>query len=258
MRILFGLVACLVFSFVGSSSALASWVYDANATMKADQMGTNTNSTFGRFTAGYGSTNGAVGSFLGGFQGFATGLGTGSHTDKWLGNTNLRGWNFANKESVPSVVVNTSSSGVAPGSGISTIGSGQIVMHGGGIIGSAINPPIFNAVLRFTAEYTGIHSVNGSWDSLASGSTRNLVLVNNVIQVDSTANSSLFSFSTFLNVGGTIDFVVNNHSDGINDDSTGLTASITAVPEPTTLALFGLGGVGLAIAKRRRTRKVAS
>ncbi len=257
MRILFGLVACLVFSLVGSNSALASWVYDANATMKADQMGPNTNSTFGRFTAGYGSTNGAAGSFLGGFTGFATG----SHTAAWLGNNNLRGWNIANNASVPSVVVNTSNSSVSPGFGISPIGSGQIVMHGGGISGSAFNPPIFNAVLRFTAEYTGTHSVNGRWDSLASGFTRNLVLVNNVIQVDSTesasVSSSLFNFSMSLNAGDTIDFVVNDLGD-IGSDSTGLTATITAVPEPTTLALFGLGGIGFAIAKRRRTRKVAS
>jgi len=53
-----------------------------------------------------------------------------------------------------------------------------------------------------------------------------------------------FSFPLFLNANDVISFGVNNSGD-VRFDSTGLAATISAVPEPGTLMLFGAGLLGL-------------
>jgi hypothetical protein len=249
MRILFGLVACLAISLAGSNSAIAAWVYDANAEFKAFELA-NANpstSTFGNFSAGYSSAPGDFFSF-----------GGANHSNDFLrisGNSNsigaLQGWGFPDTSSyVPAVVVNTLDGPTSGILSIAPIDASQILMHGGSV-GSA--------VLRFTATMAGTYSVVGDWESLQFGSTINKILRNGESLFSNTADVSTFSLSDIsMNVNDTIDFVVDSGLDGIGGDSTGLRATITAVPEPTTLALFGLGGIGLAIAKRRRTRKVAS
>jgi hypothetical protein len=160
-------------------------------------------------------------------------------------------------------VVNTSNSNVQANQ---EIDPSQIVMHPGGIGGDAYATPYSNAVLRFTATNAGIYSIDGDWESLDVGPTINYVLKNGIALTPggSTADNSVFSYSNIsLAANDTIDFVVDA---GIfsGSDMTGLRAEIigvadvAAVPEPTTLTLFGLGGLGLAgIAKRRRARKVA-
>jgi hypothetical protein len=44
-------------------------------------------------------------------------------------------------------------------------------------------------------------------------------------------------------------------TDGINNENAGLFGAITSVPEPSTwvMMLLGLGGLGLAVGRRRRT-----
>jgi hypothetical protein len=171
----------------------------------------------------------------------------------------MQGWYVANNASVPAVVVNTSNQPVQLNQ---QVDPSQIVMHPGGTSPDAYADPISNAVLRFTATNAGIYSVTGDWEVLDVGSRISYVLKNGATLFSSTLNnvtlSSTFNLSNIsLAQGDTIDFVVNSH-DGIGSDTTGLRATIAGVPEPATLALFGLGGIGLAgIAKRLRARKVA-
>lgn len=249
MRILFGLVACLAISLAGSNSVIASWVYDANAEFKAFELAnaSPSMSNFGNFSAGYSTTPGTFTGFL-----------AVDHTNDFLrisANSNpigaLQGWGYpASSSFVPAVVVNTLDVQTSSISTIGAIDASQILMHGGSV---------GNAVLRFTATMAGTYSVSGDWESLDSGLTNNKILKNGMSLFSDVSDLSTFSLLNIsMNVNDTIDFVVDSYSDGINGDSTGLRATITAVPEPTTLALFGLGGIGLAIAKRRRTRKVAS
>ncbi len=245
MRILFGLVTCLMFGLAASNAAFSAWIYDANSQFKDFELANNGNNVapaFSNFMVGTGTT-------LGDFTPFAPTL----HTDNWISRPEVQGWTFINSQSVPAVVVNTTN---AP---IGQVDPYQILMHPGGTSGKTGDAPISNAVLRFTASNAGIYSVIGDWKSLDIGSTINYVLKNGTAiftdTSDATSNFNLTNIS--LANGDTIDFVVSSNG-GIDYDTTGLRVTLTGVPEPTTLALFGLGGIGLAgIAKRRRTRKVA-
>ena len=57
-----------------------------------------------------------------------------------------------------------------------------------------------------------------------------------------------------LQAGDTLSFVVNN-AGSFNNDSTALTATITAVPEPSTWAMIILGFAGVGFMSYRRSRK---
>jgi PEP-CTERM motif len=262
LRILFGFVACLVISLAGSNSAFAAWVYDANKEFvdyELLQSGGSVAPSFSNFTAGYSTITGGAAD-LGGFAAFSPT----DHTDAWIaGVSAMQGWYIHNNASVPAIVVNTTNSNVSP-AGIGPIAPSQILMHPGGIsVGDVA--PFANAVLRFTTTNAGIYSIDGAWSALDSGAasqtTRKYILKNGGILFDSTSNNTPFNLSNIvLATNDTIDFVVDSNGSNLFD-STGLTATLTgisAVPEPTTLTLFGLGGLGLAgIAKRRRARKVA-
>jgi hypothetical protein len=249
MRTLIAISAMLGLCFSVTSPAKASWVYNANSEFREFERISSGNQlpTFGsgHFSAGY------SGNLSGSFSPFSNT----DHKDDFGGNNLVQGWRAEGTSEVPAVVVNTSNSpALFPSfSSISSLDPDQILLHAGVSNG--------NAILRFTASITSSYFISGDWESLDSGGTTNLIRKfgeSGFLVLDSsTANNSAFMLTTFLSVGESIDFIVNS-GDSISFDATGLRATITAVPEPTTLALFGLGGVGLAIAKRRRTRKVAS
>ncbi len=236
----------LAVSFSGTT-ADAGMVYNANNSFKNYQLANagDVSSTFGNFSAGYDEV-------LGGFTAFTDA----ENTDNWF-DPNLQGWRVTSVYNVAAAVVNTSN---APVSGVLNPGSiapAEIILHGGGsdFDGSGTNT---NAVLRFTSTIAGEYTIIGSWRSLDSGSTINYVLKNSSTLFSSSADNSSFNLTTTLGVGETIDFVVNNNNDGFGFDSTGLFAEITAVPEPTMLALFGVGGVGMfGLVKRRRKSSLA-
>jgi PEP-CTERM motif len=60
-----------------------------------------------------------------------------------------------------------------------------------------------------------------------------------------------FNLSATVGVGSTVDFVVGAINNDSND-STGLKVTISQVPEPTTLALMGLGLIGMGFNRRKR------
>jgi hypothetical protein len=119
-------------------------------------------------------------------------------------------------------------------------------------------------VYRFTAPAAGQYSLAWSFvgADLAGATTDAHVLVNNSSIFDGNVNGfgpgSGPSFTTTLTlaVGDRVDFAVGFGTDGgPNNDATGISAQLSAVPEPSTLALASLGGLGvLGYGWRRRRR----
>ena len=73
------------------------------------------------------------------------------------------------------------------------------------------------------------------------------------IEIDSAYDHNVYEYSFDVSVadGTTLDFVVDAHSGDTSGDSTHFASTIT-IPEPTTLALLGLGVVSLLGRRRRR------
>ena len=120
------------------------------------------------------------------------------------------------------------------------------------------------AIFRFTALSAGDYQIVGKFygDDNHPTTTDVHVLVNGVSVFDSAVGSfgfvtgTSFDITATLGLGGTIDFAVGYGSNGnYAFDATGLSAQVTAIPEPSTYAaLFSLSALGFAAYCRRRRR----
>jgi hypothetical protein len=106
----------------------------------------------------------------------------------------------------------------------------------------------FYSIVRWRAPSSGQFNITATFSGLSSAgdSTDVHILRNGASIFDSTVfgSPSPTSYSGIQNLatGDTIDFAVGQGSDGnAHEDTTALSASIVAVPEPTTLALAGAG-----------------
>ena len=165
--------------------------------------------------------------------------------------------------SVPAVGVNNSTGDITF-AGTVTLPNNVLLLHPGFGAGT-------DSILRFTAPTAGIYDVGGIFSRLdntnGGGDGVNVSIFANGVSLfnSSLANTPRGVSSSFGNLRVTLganqflDFVVNNGNgappEGTNYDSTGLSGTISAVPEPASWALMigGFGLVGFAMRRRVRT-----
>ncbi|MFN9848121.1 MAG: PEPxxWA-CTERM sorting domain-containing protein [Alphaproteobacteria bacterium] len=154
---------------------------------------------------------------------------------------------------VPAVVGNESSgtlsyATVTHGNDVLNVHPGASSAAGGG----GIN---YDSIVRFTAPVTSTYSYSGFFRLLDIRPTGVNVSVGSgpaTLLTGPLGTQSGFSGQVALSAGDTFDFRVNRATNYYND-STGLSASITAVPEPATWAMMiiGFGAAGSMIRRRR-------
>jgi hypothetical protein len=187
-------------------------------------------------------------------------------------NLNLFGWAFGTIPSVavgwaandPTVVTDPNPSvlylfnGTGPLFAHSTISapSNSVNLHPG--------PSGELAVARWTAPAAGTYQISGAFrgndtgGGTGPGTTTDVhVLRNDAAIFNGAINqfgaTQAFSQTLFLAAGDRVDFAVGTGGNGFFNDSTGLSAIISAVPEPSSYALLIAGlGVMTFIANRRR------
>lgn len=142
-------------------------------------------------------------------------------------------------DNTPSIFKNISSSS------INGLDAGKVAMHSG--------PGGQYEVARYTASESGLVSIQGFFGVGDSGNVSTYVYVDGVAFVsnDATYDQVDFSFVTNLNAGSTVDFILGTGLGGYSFDTTPIDATIESVPEPTTMAIFGVAG--LLAARRRRS-----
>lgn len=121
------------------------------------------------------------------------------------------------------------------------------------------------AIARWTAPTAGTYLISGAFrgNDVVGTSTDVHVLHNNASIVDGTVNgfgaTQGFSQTVFLAAGDRVDFAVGTGGNGFLYDSTGLSAIISAVPEPSSYALLfaGLGVIAFISNRRRRAGAIA-
>lgn len=117
------------------------------------------------------------------------------------------------------------------------------------------------AVVRWTAFSAGQFNVAATFSALSQfGDSSDVHILRDGISIFDSAvngfpNSQTYSGTQTLAMGDTIDFAVGFGSDGsVSEDTTGLAATIVAVPEPSTLGLVG-AGLGCLLSLRFLKRK---
>jgi hypothetical protein len=224
------MLLCLVVVALPSTAS----VYDAAADFS---IGSNPN---GAWSYGWSSTLGSA---------FVL---SSSNTTVAYGLSGLSGW-FADQTHThePAVVYNGTANPIFQPSD-TTIQPGQLALAPGG------SP---YSIVRWTAPSAGLFSVTATFSGLSTWphlADVHILQNGNTIfssTVGVTPDSSTFSGLQNLAQGDTIDFAVGWDSDGsANDDTTALSASIQAVPEPTTLGLVG-AALGCLLSLRILKRK---
>ena len=132
---------------------------------------------------------------------------------------------------------------------------GKIGMHPGSLSTQM-------AVVRWTAPSSGAFDLVSEFegrDNQTLATTDVFVVHNGSVLSSGFINNQFgagsgisYSNSLVMDAGDTIDFIVGNSGDGFFGDSTGLAATITSVPEPSSA--MALLGSSFLLARRRRIR----
>jgi hypothetical protein len=178
------------------------------------------------------------------------------------GSTNVQYWQSSSPTYLVPLIGENFGPGAATCCNTVLIPTGVVWMHPG---------VSTDAIVQWTAPVAGEYHFSGSFELLDNNPSgiigevfaNSSKLVGNTLTspgaslgTQTPGQSTVFGGDVFLNAGGTLSFAVNNDGSVFND-STGLTATISAIPEPSTWAMMLLGFAGLAFKAYRRKTKPA-
>jgi hypothetical protein len=166
-------------------------------------------------------------------------------------NSGLEFWNTDISIGLPWVARNSTASPMN-WAGTTAFAPGALSLHPG--------PNGQVAILRFTAPSTGQYAINGAFfgqDYVGPTTTDVHLLLNGSSIFDGAVadfgTSHSFNITIALASGSHLDFAVGFGSNqNYLYDSTGLTATITQVPEPATLAMVGVAASLLRLSRRQK------
>jgi hypothetical protein len=220
---------------LGSTPALAG--YDATADFSP------TSNPNGVWSYGYSTTLGGTFNLYTSSGNFLNPNGTPTGLDSWDKNIGLGN---------PAVIHNGTNAPILI-DGTALYKPGQLGLHPG--------PDGEDSIVRFTASATTTYSLTSSFSGLDEvGTTTDVhVFVNGVSIYNNLINGfgavDNFASSLTLNAGDHVEFVVGYGSNSnYQFDSTGLSATFSTVPEPSSVVLVAIAGVVLAGTQLRRHR----
>jgi formylglycine-generating enzyme len=254
-------IVCMLWllAILGSGYAHGATVYDAAADLTEASIDAGQNPN-GPWSYGFRNTVASTAITLLGAHGSFPGF---------LPDTaEVKGWFDPQWMWLPQVVRNMTSVPISYQQGSITLAPGLLMLHPGDNLGDQRDDGY--AVLRWTAPVSSELALTAVFTGADSnGTTTDVHVTKNGISLydaeisgglGAPANVRSYSDNLWVAEGDSIDFVVGPGSDlDFGADSTSLYATLSVVPEPSTLAFLGAAAIGLlGWAWRKRVRQVTS